>query len=60
MDSGTLSAVQGFAAISMILVTVAIAVTGLRWVWVRSGRSAAPDAETLAQLQAALSRLEEN
>jgi len=60
MDPGTLNAIQGFAAIAMILVTVAIAVTGLRWVWLRSGRSVAPDAETLAQLQAALTRLEEN
>jgi len=60
MDPGTLSAVQGFAAVSLILVCVAIAVTALRWVWVRTGRRVPPDAETLAQLQAALGRLEEN
>lgn len=60
MDPGTLNAIQGFAAISMILVTVAIAVTGLRWVWIRTGRRPVPDAQTLDQLQAALQRLEEN
>ena len=60
MDPGTLNAIQGFAAISMILLTVAVGVTALRWVWLRTGRAAAPDAETLTQLQAALGRLEEN
>lgn len=60
MDPGTLSAVQGFAAVSLILVTVAIAVTALRWVWVRTGRPAAVDAGTSAQLEAALGRLDEN
>lgn len=59
MDPGTLSAIQGFAAISLILVSVAVAVTGLRWVWLRTGRPATPDTETVAQLQAALGRLEE-
>lgn len=59
MDPGTLSAVQGFAAIAMILVSVAVVVTGLRWVWLRTGRPAGPEAETLAQLHAALGRLEE-
>jgi hypothetical protein len=60
MDPGTLNAIQGFAAISMILVAVAVAVTALRWIWVRTGRQPVPDAETLAQLQSALGRLEEN
>ena len=60
MDPGTLNAIQGFAAISMILLTVAVGVTALRWVWLRTGRAATPDGETVAQLQAALTRLEEN
>jgi hypothetical protein len=59
MDPGTLSAVQGFAAVSMILMMVALGVTGLRWVWQRTGRPATPDADTVAQLQAALARHEE-
>jgi hypothetical protein len=60
MDPGTLNAIQGFAAISSILVGVAFSVTGLRWVWLRMGRPPAVDADTLQQLQAALGRLEEN
>lgn len=60
MDPGTLNAIQGFAAISMILVSVAVAVTGLRWVWVRTGRRPAGDTEALGELQAALDRLAEN
>ena len=44
----------------MILLTVAVGVTALRWIWLRTGRAALPDAETVAQLQAALTRLEEN
>jgi hypothetical protein len=60
MDPGTLNAIQGFAAISLILVSVAVAATGLRWVWLRTGRPAAPSAETIDQLQGALARLEEN
>jgi hypothetical protein len=60
MSPGTLDAIQGFAAIAMILVSVAIVVTGLRWVWLRMGRPRAADADTLQQLQAALGRLEEN
>jgi hypothetical protein len=59
MDPGTLSAVQGFAAIAMILMATATGVTLLRWIWLRTGGKATPDSETLAQLQAALGRLEE-
>lgn len=58
MDPGTLSAVQGFAAISMILMSIAVGVTGLRWVWLRTGKRPAIDAS--AELQTALARLEEN
>jgi hypothetical protein len=60
MSPGTLDAIQGFAAVSMILVCVAVAATGLRWAWLRMGRPRTVDAETLQQLQAALGRLEEN
>ena len=58
MDPGTLSAVQGFAAITMILMTAAVGVTALRWVWLRTGKRPALDAN--ADLQAVLARLEEN
>lgn len=59
MDPGTLSAVQGFAAITMILMTAAIGVTALRWVWLRTGRRPAIDVNASTDLQAALARLEE-
>lgn len=57
MDPGTLSAVQGFAAISMILMGLAVGVTILRWVWIRTGKRPAIDAN--ADLQSTLARLEE-
>ena len=60
MDPGTLSAVQGFAAISVILMGVAVGVTILRWVWLRTGRRPALDAHAAADLQAVLARLEES
>ena len=60
MDPGTLSAVQGFAAITMILMTAAVGVTALRWVWLRTGKRPAVDSGATADLQAALARLEEN
>lgn len=60
MDPDTLSGVQAFAAVSMILMGVAIGVTGLRWVWLRTGKRPAVDANMTADLQAALARLEEN
>ena len=60
MDPGTLSAVQGFAAISTILMGVAIGVTLLRWVWLRTGKRPALDTHAAADLQAVLARLEEN
>ena len=59
MDPGTLSAIQGFAAISLILLTVAAGVTGLRWVWLRTGKRPALAADATAELHAALARLEE-
>ena len=59
MDPGTLSAIQGFAAITMILMTAAVGVTALRWVWLRTGRRPAVDAGQAADLQAALERIEE-
>lgn len=59
MDPGTLSAIQGFAAITMILLAAAVGVTGLRWVWIRTGKRPALGADTTADLQAALTRLEE-
>ena len=60
MDPGTLSAVQGFAAVSMILGSLAVLGTGLRWVWLRTGRPVVADADTANQLQSALGRLDEN
>lgn len=60
MDPGTLSAVQGFAAISVILMGLAVGVTVLRWVWLRTGRRPALEAHATADLQSALARLEEN
>ena len=59
MDPGTLSAVQGFAAVSMILGSLAVLGTGLRWVWLRTGRPVVADADTANQLQSALGRLDE-
>ena len=59
MDPGTLSAIQGFAAITMILMTAAVGVTALRWVWLRTGRRPAVDVGQAADLQAALERIEE-
>lgn len=59
MDPGTLSAVQGFAAIAVILVGVAVAVTALRWVWLRTGRPVRPGTGSTAELQAAIVRLED-
>ncbi|HET7043138.1 MAG TPA: hypothetical protein VFI13_14055 [Gemmatimonadales bacterium] len=58
MDPGTLSAVQGFAAISLILVSVAVAVTALRWVWLRTGRPPAPAAHELEELRGRVAELE--
>lgn len=58
MDPGTLSSVQAFAAVSLILVSVAVAVTALRWVWIRTGRSAAPASQDLEELRARVAELE--
>ncbi len=59
MDPETLSGVQAFAAVATILMSVAVGVTGLRWVWLRTGRPAKLDPDLSAQLQAALGRIEE-
>ena len=59
MDPGTLSAIQGFAAITLILMTAAVGVTALRWVWLRTGRRPTAEAGQASELQAALERLEE-
>ncbi len=56
MDPGTLSAIQGFAAITMILLAAAVGVTGLRWVWIRTGKRPAADLDGTGDLR---ERLEE-
>ena len=58
MDPGTLNDVQAFAAISLILVTVGVAVTALRWIWVRTGRSQVADAPEFEELRARVAELE--
>lgn len=60
MDPGTLSAIQGFAAISAILFSLAVGVTGLRWVWRRMERSPGVGNEELEHLRAGLTRLDES
>lgn len=60
MDPGTLSAIQGFAAIALILVGVATALTGLRWVWLRSGRPKAVEGPASGEWRDSMGRLEEN
>lgn len=58
MDPGTLNGVQAFAAISLILVTVGVAVTALRWVWLRSVRGPAPESHELDDLRSRVAELE--
>ena len=58
MDPGTLSAVQGFAAVSFILASLAVVVTGLRWVWLRTGRTPSPDSHEIEELRGRVAELE--
>lgn len=60
MSGDLLAAVQAFAAFATVLVGAGIGLTGVRWIWQRTGRPSTPDGETLAQLQASLGRLDEN
>ena len=58
MDPGTLSAIQGFAAIAFILASLAVVVTGLRWVWLRTGRPPVADTRELEDLRGRVAELE--
>jgi hypothetical protein len=58
MDPGTMSAVQGFAAVSLILGCLAVLGTGLRWVWLRTGRPNAPATGELEELRGRVADLE--
>lgn len=59
MDPETLSGVQAFAAIALILFTLAVGVTGLRLVWKRFDRGPAIARDDLDRLHAGLDRMEE-